>query len=52
MEVLAQGLKFAPDKNLDKFESYVVIEKYLRKLNIQKHFCGQPLSSSLDTGAE
>lgn len=42
LEVMAQGLKFAPDKYLDKFETYTDIEKYARKLNIKKHFCAQP----------
>lgn len=38
LEVLDLGLKFAPDKPLDKFEVYIDLQKFMRKLNIKKHF--------------
>lgn len=31
---LDKGLKFAPKRNLSKFDVYVDIQKYTRKLNI------------------
>lgn len=40
LEVLSQGLKFAPNKNINKFNLFIDIEKYIRKLNIRKHFSG------------
>lgn len=36
--VLDQVLKFAPTKNMDKFETFVDLQKFGRKLNIKKHF--------------
>ena len=41
LEVLQQGLKFAPEKNIDKFEIFIDVEKYIRKLNIKKYFAGK-----------
>lgn len=38
LKVLAQGLKFAPDKNVNKFELFVDIEKYIGKLNNKNKF--------------
>lgn len=37
--VLELGLKYAPDKPLDKFEAYIDLQKFLRKLYIKKTFC-------------
>lgn len=51
MEVLAQGLKFAPDKNLDKFKVIVDVEKNARKLNI-KHYAGIPMIPPSDPTAD
>lgn len=49
MEVLRQGLKFAPDKDIEKFELFIDVEKYIRKLNIKKHFAGQATHQSEGT---
>lgn len=38
MKVLDLGLKYAPDKNLDPFEVYIDLQKFVRKLNIKKIF--------------
>lgn len=42
LEVLELGLKYAPDKPLDKFEAYIDLQKFLRKLNIKKYFAMNP----------
>lgn len=34
---LDKGLKYAPKRNLNKFEMYVDIQKYTRRLNIKKY---------------
>lgn len=39
LKVLDLGLKFAPDKSLDKFEVYIDLHKFMRKLNTKKTFC-------------
>lgn len=33
IKVIDKGLKFAPTNNLNKFETYVNIQKYMRKHN-------------------
>lgn len=33
MKILDLGLKFAPDKSLNKFETYINLQKFMRKLN-------------------
>lgn len=38
LKVLDLGLKFAPDKTLDKLEVYIDLQKFMRKLNLKKHF--------------
>lgn len=38
MKILDLGLKFAPEKSLDKFETYIYLKKFMRKLNLKKHF--------------
>lgn len=38
---LDKGLKYAPKRNLNKFEVYMDIQKYTRKLNIQKYMLNQ-----------
>lgn len=40
--VLDKGLKYAPVKNLDKFETYIQIQKYVRTLNIKKYIASNP----------
>lgn len=44
--VLDIGLKYAPVKNLDKFETYISIQKYIRKLNIKKYLIEKPINAS------
>lgn len=41
LELLCQGLKFAPDKDIDMFELFIDIEKYIRKYKYkyQETFC-------------
>lgn len=55
IKVLDKGLKFAPTNNLNKFETYVNILKYMKKLNIKKHFISNTTgrtarNNSLGTG--
>lgn len=47
--MLDLGLKFAPDKALDKFEAYIDLQKFMRKLNLKKHFAISTESSIKDT---
>lgn len=35
LRVLELGLKYAPDKPFDKFEAFIDLQKFLRKLNIK-----------------
>lgn len=35
MNILDLGLKYAPDKNLNKFETYIDLQKFARRLNIK-----------------
>lgn len=37
MAVLDKGLKHAPKSNLNKFNTYIGIQKYIRKINIKKY---------------
>lgn len=41
-KVLDKGLKFAPKRNLNIFDTYIDIQRYTRKLNIQKYFLNKP----------
>lgn len=36
IRVLDKGLKFAPKKNLNKFNTYIDINKFARSLHIKK----------------
>lgn len=36
LKVMDLGLKFAPDKRLNKFEAYIDHQKFMRKLNLKK----------------
>lgn len=40
--VLDRSLKFAPIRNLNKFQAYINIQKYIRNLNIKKYFLSNP----------
>lgn len=31
-------MKFAPEKNIDKFEVFIDLQKFMRKLRIRKHY--------------
>lgn len=42
LKVLELGLKYAPDKPFDQFEAFIDLQKFLRKLNIKKHFAMNP----------
>lgn len=42
MKILNRGLKFAPDKSLDKFNTYIDLHKFIRTLNLKKYFVQQP----------
>lgn len=48
--VLSEGLKFSPVKFLDKFETYIDLEKFARKLDVKKLFEEHP--SRKDTGSQ
>ena len=41
--MLDRGLKFAPVRNLNKFETYVSVQKYIRNLNLKKYFLSNPV---------
>ena len=43
IRVLDKGLKFAPVRNLNKFETYVSVQKYIRNLNLKKYFLSNPV---------
>lgn len=36
LDVIALGLKY--DKDLDKFEAYIDLQKFVRKMNVKKFF--------------
>lgn len=38
LKVLELGLKFAPDKDLNKFDIVVDFQKFMRKVNDKKHY--------------
>lgn len=38
-----KSLKFAPIKNLNTFDTYINIQKYVRTLNIKKYFLSKPI---------
>lgn len=38
MRILDLGLKFAPQKKIDKFEVFIDLQKFIRKLKIKKHY--------------
>lgn len=47
MHVLDRGLKFVPTQNLNKFQTYVNIQKCVRTLNIKKYFLSNPINRKL-----
>lgn len=42
LKVLDRGLKYAPVKNLNKFDTFIQIHKYIRTLNQKKYFLSKP----------
>lgn len=42
LAVLDKGLKHAPVRNLNKFETYIGIQKYIRKIYIKKYILNNP----------
>lgn len=42
---LDNGLKHAPMKNLNKFDTYIGIQKYIRKINIKKYILSNSMNS-------
>lgn len=40
---LDKGIKFAPKKGLNKFETYIGVQKFIRKLNIKKYYALNPV---------
>lgn len=49
LKVLELGLKYAPDKNLNRFYVFIDLQKFMRKCNIKKAF--QQVQLSFSTGA-
>lgn len=43
--VLEKGLKFVPPKRLNKFTTFIDIQKYVRKLNVQRYIIPNPIRS-------
>lgn len=41
--ILDKGLKYVPPKKLNKFSTIIDVQKFIRKLNIQRHFIINPL---------
>lgn len=38
LKVLVLGLKYAPDRDLNKYDIFIDFQKFMRKINIKKHF--------------
>lgn len=36
--VLDSGIKYAPSKPFNQFEAFIDLQKFIRKLNLKKHF--------------
>lgn len=49
LQVLDKGLKYAPKRNFDKFQTYIGLQKYVRKLNIKKYILGNPMTYTRTT---
>lgn len=43
-KVLDFGLKYAPDKDLDKFEAYIDLQKFVRKINIKRFLASREVN--------
>lgn len=44
--VLDKGLKFAPSRRLNKFQTYIDIHKFVRKLSIKRYISSNPIPDS------
>ena len=42
--VLDKGLKYVPPRTLNKFSTFIDVQKFVRKLSIQRHFLAPPLN--------
>lgn len=42
LRVLDKGLKFAPIRNFNKFQTYISLQKFVRTLNIKCYFLSKP----------
>lgn len=47
LKVLDLGLKYAPDKDLDKFDAYIDLQRFVRKINIKKFFASKEQNSNV-----
>lgn len=50
--VLDRGLKFAPPRRLNKFETYMDVHKFVRKLNIKRYMSSNPVKANRMTSLE
>lgn len=50
--VLDKGLKFVPPRKFNTFSTFIDVQKYIRRLNIQIHFLSQPLTTSRVMGRD
>lgn len=46
ISLLDKGLKFAPPQKLNKFQTYMDIHKYTRKLSVKRYIMTNPIQSS------
>lgn len=44
--LLNKGLKFAPPRGLDKFQTYIDIHKFVRRVNIKRYMASNPISNT------
>lgn len=50
---LNQGLKYAPRKPLNKFQMFLDVQKYIRKLSIKRYFVSNPITRNhCQTGSQ
>lgn len=52
LSVLDKGLKYAPIQNLNKFNTYIRIRKYVRKITIKKALLSNPLTRDISTSSD
>lgn len=49
IKILDKGLKFAPPCGLNKFQTYMDIHKYVRKVNIKRYLLSNPFKGNRAT---